>query len=957
MCPLIPLNAFLVVVVLGLPAADSIVITGGVRGPSVSRDGRVVVEVRGDLWLVGLDDAVTVRLTDTNGWERDAAWTPDGSAVVYAAVDESGQDLWRLAVGPGGALGGPVRLLESSEVESEPSVLPEGEILFVRGAGQAADLWMIDKEGVERRLTNTGASARDPAASPDGRRVVYTTGSEGSPELRVLDLESGEDRLLLPDREGSHPAWAFDGERIAFASDDEGGGVWITDADGSYANLASRGGGEPAWTPDGRLLVADVPPSGPEYNGDPDRLGAREPQRLFPATGGLRLLAELDTPNRGVEVDARFAVDGPRHSGWVLDRLAERTAALYFRGEDRAYARRRWKRVVEEARPRILGADSESMLEEEIHRLLELRPTLRAEARGKVAVSSAHPLATAAGLEALRRGGNVVDAAVAVSFALGVVEPDASGLGGYGQMLIYLVGMPEPVVIDFLTRLPEAATMDNGALLDADGELPEYGPVLANVPGTVDGMGLAFERFGSGVVAWRDLVEPAIRLAENGFVLDDAFTTTLSSERARYLTYRGTSELFYRDGEPLMAGDSLFNPDLAWTLRQIAEGGARVFYEGDIARRMVEDLQGQGNVMTLRDLAHYYAVERRPVTGSYRGHTIFGSAPPASGGASLVGKLNLLDLAEAGGRFTEDYAKLHAMIEAWKLAPSTQGRVADPRIWPVDIVPFESKDTALARWRCFRADRALTMALPRRVADCVDPEAGSALPQEFPGVVQLGHQDPGTDPGELCDVEPALVEGLCRAAGTTAFAVADAQGNMVTVTQTLGTWGGNFYVTPGLGFPYNDRLRSYGSDPDRYNARIPFARNVTSISPTLVFRGTGREREPLMAVGAAGNAWIASAVYAVITAVIDDGLGPQRALELPRFLVGGRGGSRTVQYEDGFAPSVVRALEAMGHTLRRISLRGEVRMGFGAAVVVDDGVAIAGADPRRSGAAGAVRDR
>ena len=235
-------------------------ITGGVRGPSVSKDGRVVVEVRGDLWLVGLDDAATVRLTDTEVWERDPVWTPDGSAVIYVVADTSGQDLWRLSVGPEGAPGGPVRLLESSEPEGEPAVLPDGSILFVRGAGQAADLWLVDGQGIERRLTHGDVPARNPAVSPDGLLVVYTTGSEGSPELRVLELESGEDRLLLSDQDGSHAAWAFDGERIAFANDSDGGGLWITDAEGSYTNLASRRGGEPAWTPDGALLVAAALP-------------------------------------------------------------------------------------------------------------------------------------------------------------------------------------------------------------------------------------------------------------------------------------------------------------------------------------------------------------------------------------------------------------------------------------------------------------------------------------------------------------------------------------------------------------------------------------------------------------------------------------------------------------------------------------------------------------------------
>ena len=953
---MIPFSSVVATLVLSAPAplADSIVIEGGVRGASVSRDGRAVVEVRGDLWVVGLDDSGTVRLTDTDDWERDPVWTPDGSAVIYAAANAAGQDLWRLDVGPVGAIGRPVRLLGSSKPESEPAVLPGGEIVFVRGAGLDADLWLIDGEGVERRLTDLAAPARNPAVSPDGRLVVYTTGFEASPELRVLDLESDRDSPLLSDREGSHAAWAFDGERIAFANDSGGGRVWVTDAEGSYTNVASPRGGEPTWTPDGGLLVADVPPPGPGYNGDPDRLGEREPKRLFPTGGVLRLLSEVGTPNTGLEVDARFVVDGPRYAGWVLDRVVERTTALYYAGAERTDARRLWESLVEEARPRVLSVDSESGLENEIHRLIESRPSLRPSARGKAAVSSAHPLATEAGLAALRRGGNVVDAAVAVSFALGVVEPDASGVGGYGQMLIHLVGMPQPIVIDFLTRLPEAATLDNGSLLGSDGELPEYGPVLVNVPGTVDGMGLAFERYGSGDVTWSELLEPAIRLAEDGFELGDAFTTTLMREATRYLSYGSTEELFFRDGEPLGAGDPLRNPDLAWTLKQIADGGARAFYEGEVARRMVEDLRREGNAMTLRDMARYYAVERTPVSGSYRGHTIFGSAPPTSGGASLVGKLHLLELAAPGGRFTDDDAKLHAMIEAWKLAPSTQGRVADPGLWPVDVTPFESKDTARVRWRCFRPDRAITTPVPLRVADCSDPDSAGSLLDESTGMAQTPASD--ADPRELCDIEPALVEGQCHAAGTTAFAVADGEGNLVAVTQTLGTWGGNFYVTPGLGFLYNDKLRSYGSNPDRYNARIPFARNVTSISPTLVFRGTGVDRKPLMAVGAAGNAWITSAVYQVITGLIDDGLDPQSALELPRFLVGGRGGSTTIQYEDGFAPGVVQALEARGHTLRRISLRGELRMGYGAAVMVDGGVAVAGADPRRSGAAGAIRE-
>ena len=952
-----PLTAALTALALSLPAADSLQLAGGVRGPSVSSDGRVVVEVRGDLWLMDTAGAsAAVRLTQTDVWERDPSWTVDGSGVVYSAGDVPGQDLWRLDIEERGAVGNPVRLTATPEPESEPAALPGGGLVFVRGVGRGAALWILDGDGGERRLTAGDESARSPVVSPDGNRVVYVSGAGNDSRLHILDLETADDTELLAEEGASHPSWSPDGGRIAFTTWANDGGVWVTDAAGSYTNLASSGAGESAWTPDGGLLLADLPARGPGYNGDPDRLGEREPQRLFPHTGGLRLLSEVGTPDRGVLVPTRFVVDGAHYADWVLRRVARRTAALYYEGDDRAESRRRWESIVEEARPGVLGATSEAELEDEIHALMGARPSLRSEARGTAAVSSAHPLATEAGLEALRRGGNVVDAAVAVSFALGVVEPDASGVGGYGQMLIHLVGMSEPVVIDFLTRVPEAATLDNGSLLDASGELPSQGPVLVNVPGTVDGMGLAFERYGSGAVEWSELLEPAIRLAEDGFVLDDAFTTTLAREWAGYLSYPAASALFYRDGVPLADGDTLRNPDLAWTLREIADGGARAFYEGEVARRMVEDLRREGNVMTLHDMRRYYAVERQPVVGSYRGHAVYGSAPPTSGGASLVGKLHLLELAEAGGPFTDDSAKLHAMVEAWKLAPSTSGRVADPGLWPVDVAPFESKDTARVRWRCFSEERALTTSVPVRVADCAGGVSGG---DALGGPLARLEPDAAIgNPQELCDVAPSLVEGVCRAAGTTAFAVADGEGNMVAVTQTLGTWGGNFYVTPGLGFLYNDKLRSYGSDPDRYNARIPFARNTTSISPALVFDGTGEDKRPLMAVGAAGNAWITSAVYQVIVGVVDDDLGPQQALEQPRFLVGGRGGGagrRTVQYEDGLAPYVVRRLEAMGHALRRISLRGELRMGYGAAVIVGDGVAVAGADPRRSGAAGAVR--
>jgi gamma-glutamyltranspeptidase len=328
-----------------------------------------------------------------------------------------------------------------------------------------------------------------------------------------------------------------------------------------------------------------------------------------------------------------------------------------------------------------------------------------------------------------------------------------------------------------------------------------------------------------------------------------------------------------------------------------------------------------------------------------------------TGGAGLIAKLNLLEQVRRGASMTDDPAEIHAMIEAWKLQPSTANRIADPDLWPVDVTPFESKDTARMRWRCFDPDRASRPSAGRggragaaQPSPADDPCGRGTASQNRPDAPD----DPDHSPDEPCDPE---ARGRCRSTGTTAFAVADADGNMVSVTQTLGTWGGNFYVTPGLGFLYNDKFHSYRTDPDAYGARLPYARNSTVIAPTLVFRGTGAAKRPLLATGAAGNAWITSAVYEIVVGVIDHGLGPQAALELPRFLPGGRGpgGETTIQIESGFAPAALRRLGAMGHSFQPISLLGELRMGYGAAVRVGDGKVEAGADPRRSGAAGAVR--
>jgi gamma-glutamyltranspeptidase len=509
-----------------------------------------------------------------------------------------------------------------------------------------------------------------------------------------------------------------------------------------------------------------------------------------------------------------------------------------------------------------------------------------------------------------------------------------------------------------MSRVPEDAGLGNASLLQ-NGRLPDDGPVLANVPGTVAAMHLAWKRYGSGKVTWDQILAPAIRAARDGYVVSEGLATTLATEREHFAKYESSRALFFRNGQPLHAGDTLRNADLAWTLEQIAKGGADAFYRGAIATRMVNDLRGKGNAMKLTDMARYFAAEREAVSGTYRGYTLYSSAPPVAGGAQLVGTLNLLEQHRDPKPYTDDARTLHAMLSAWLLVPSTRNRVADPGLWPVNVEPITSKDTARARWRCFdpakalapeaiRGDSLLCASGGTRAADAGAPARTSSVELAMPAECEA-HGFDATGP---------LGSRLCHSAGTTSFTVADGDGNVVAVTQTLGTWGGNFYVTPGLGFIYNDKLGSYGTDPTAYGARLPFARHGSTIAPTIVFETVGGKTRPAFALGAAGNAWITSAVYQTLVGLVDLKLDPQAALEQPRFLLGFRGaadgGAIPVQMEDGFSPEVMQRLRELGYRPQLVSLMGELREGYGSAVAIRDGKVTAGADPRRSGAAGAV---
>ncbi len=918
------------------------------RNPAYSRDGRLAVSVDGDIWVVS-KSAEWSRVTSGAAWDREPAWSPDGSSIVFSSDRSGNFDIWSVSVATPNAQ--PVRITTSPLPEGEPTIANDGHIYFVRGRLGAARLWSRDDKGAEARVTKDRAVERWPALSADGARLAWVSIADGTRKLRVRTLADGKDTLVLTDARIERPSWAPGSDRLSWTATGARGAVYVTPLDGRYLNVVSTRHAESAWSPDGKTIaLAEIPATDAipslSYNGDPDRTGDREANLLASSNGKLWMVDAPTAPDQHLAEQHGPAADRARHNADAFDQVWNRTATLYYSGAEGAARRAQWEALSAKYRPRAIAAATDDELKTVIHAMLREHPPYRQAATGRAAVSSAHPVATAAGVEMLARGGNVVDAAVAVSFTLGVVEPDASGVGGYGQTLINLAGMDRPQLIEFMTRVPEDVDMTPAAPgVQRDIE----NAARVNVPGTVAAMYLAWQKFGSKKIPWADLLQPAIRAARDGYVVSEGLATTLQTERDQFLKSEAARALFFHDDQPLRVGDVVKNPDLAWTLEQIAGDGADAFYKGEIAQKLVRDLHAKGNPIKLTDLSRYYAAERVPIASTYRGYTLFTPSPPVSGGAELAAKLNLLELYPNPKPYTEDAGTLHAMIDAWQLIPSTRNRIADPGLWPVNTEPFTNKDTARIRWQCFNPDKALTSASVRGDTLVCGNEKKTALLERDvpPACLAHGYEYPAEAP--------------CRSAGTTSFSIADADGNVVAQTQTLGTWGGNFYVTPGLGFLYNDKLTPFAGDPNAYGARLPFSRGGSTITPTIVMQGNGRDRRAVMAFGAAGNEWITPAVYQVFIGMADQKLDPQAALELPRFSVGGLGGGRNAQpsaplvrIEDGFAPSVMKRLEEMGYRLQLVSLPGELREGYGSAVKIEKGKVTAGADPRRAGAAGAV---
>ncbi len=934
----------------------------GARDPAWSpHDPLVAVTILDQMHVMtatGADARVVVTWPDGSAVvERDPAWAPDGRRLAFAADRGDGFDLYIVEA----AGGTPRRLTFLPGDEREPSWTPDGRLVFAHRSREQWDLAVINVDGtapgvppIVHTLTSTRDDEQQPAVSPDGQWVAYASsardavgqddiwvrrlGGIAAPfDARDGDLEAAADApgvplrvTSTPDRE-SHPGWAPDGTRLVYAARRDGvGGVWVaavpdlivsarsagerTSAEGPV--LVSRRPAAASWSPDGRtLLLADLADLDAGYNGAPLRSTA-DPPPLYARDGAYRLrtLPAPLPPDTGEHPVAVPDIGGPARWTLAFDRTWQLLRALYYRGGAEAD---RWDALRAIHRPRAAAAQSAADLERVVDDLVADQPLVQAPVRASHAVVvSGHRLASEAGQRVLAEGGNVVDAAIAVSFALGVVEPDASGIGGDGMALVLLDGMEQPVAVDYKDQSPIHATLNNPAIFRA-GRLVADGPAAANIPGVVAGMEHLHRTYGSGRIAWRRLVEPAIRLAEDGFVLDAALPSTLREGRALLERYPEARRVFLADGRIPASGDRFVNRDLAATLRAIAAGGAEAFYKGDIAKRIAEDMAANGGLIGLDDLAQYHVVEREPVSGRYRDLRVFGPPPPVPTGVSLIETLQILNrfTPARGALVHRDADFFHHAIESWKVRDPLR-RIADPALWPVETSPHLEPGHADGLFRT------------------IDPGQAGRFPEDGEGGVGQGDR-------------------LGR--GTTAFVVADGRGNVVAATQTLSTWGGNFYVSKGLGFLYNNHLRSYRTTRGAYGQLLPLMRSSSTSAPTIVCDERDGRLRPRLALGAAGNAWIGASVYGIIAAHVDGGLGAQAAVEAPRFLVArdpaDPAGTRArVDIEDRFPTDLLDTLTARGHVFRKIGRKGELRYGFAAAVSFDPdtGHLEGGAEPRRS---------
>lgn len=527
------------------------------------------------------------------------------------------------------------------------------------------------------------------------------------------------------------------------------------------------------------------------------------------------------------------------------------------------------------------------------------------------AVVSIDRYASEAGVKILQQGGNAVDAAVATAFVLAVTHPFAGNIGGGGFMLLRLA-TGETVGIDYREMAPALSTPD--MFLQPDGsvdtEKSNYGYLVAGVPGTVKGLETAWHKYGS--LPWEKLLEPAIALAREGIYLNKFDAASLQRDKEDLARYPETVKTYFKpDGQPYTSEDLLIQKDLAQTLEIIARQGAKAFYEGELADKIIRDFKANGGIMTKEDLKNYQVKIRQPLKTSYQGFEVIGMPPPSSGGVSILEMLHVLNQQQLNRQNPLDPKNLHLLIETMRYVFLDRTRyLGDPDFVEVPV------------------DKLTSQAHARLIAGKLNRQ--KATPSQ-----QLSQQ---------VSVHDENME-------TTHFSVIDKEGNMVSNTYTLEESFGSKAVVKGLGFLLNNQMHDFNINPYQANIQgglgsnpngiAPQKRMLSSMAPTLVLK----DGKPYLVTGSPGGRTIINTVLQMILATTTYGLNLHEAMLLPRLSHHWMPDLVYVE-KAGWDPAIIQALKTRGHQLMEVETLGDLHS---IRINPETGEYEAEADPRRAG--------
>ena len=517
-------------------------------------------------------------------------------------------------------------------------------------------------------------------------------------------------------------------------------------------------------------------------------------------------------------------------------------------------------------------------------------------------VVSQNSIATKVGQSILARGGNAVDAAVAVGFALAVTLPRAGNLGGSGFMLVHEAATQKTSALDYRSVAPQKATVEK--YQKPDGEMDwdklTFGALAPAVPGTVAAMHQAWQQFGS--LPWKELLKPAHKLASEGFEIghDLAWVLNMADE---ILGYYSPGSAYLKKGDtPWVAGDLLVQKDLAWSIKQIMQNGADAFYKGKLADRIVKSFEKSGGIISHKDLAEYKIKDRAPVQTDYRGKTVISMPPVSGGGITLLQMLNMLENFPMSDMPVGSAKSLHIQSEVMKRAAANRrSLIGDPDFVKVNI------------------DGYLSKALARKMANDID----------------LQHST------DVKDIQAEPVDRY-ESRNTTHYSVMDQFGNAVSNTYTLGYSFGSGYVAEGTGILFDNQMRnfSYRSDNNHMNEMLPGKRMLSTMTPTLVL---GEDGKVLLVTGTPGGSRIINVVLQILVNVLDYDMNIADATEQPRIYQGWRNPKLAI--EKGMNPEVILLLESLGHEIDM-----QQTMGSTQSIMWRDGIFYGAADSRRPNA-------